>query len=162
MILLMLAFLCDATVSVGWRPAADDRRLIDLPVQVSLHTLDATLYERASIGLRVSFRNLTDSKLTLFPVLKPIYGKDVRLYYRQVPDDFKLMRYTREWDTEPGRDPDGVLLQMPANGEDSFRFSLAADASRGTFIFDRPGDYELKAIYDAAWDSYAALETAPL
>jgi hypothetical protein len=161
-----LVLLCGITLSGGRPSPAHERPLMAERFSVSLEPVDDVRYERVPAELRATIRNHTRADARLFPVLKPMYNKYVYIYYRRVPEDFVLLRYTAEWeDSSVSNDPDVTPLRLPADGTDTYSFSLAVDPSRGAFMFDRPGEYELKIVYDLTHDIYSprdVLETPPL
>lgn len=154
-IALLLAGLAVAT------GAPTPRGPLTAKVRLALSAAEGVAYEKAPVSFHVDVHNETDEPMVVGLVLHPVFHKYVRVLYRRLPNDLQALAYTSEWDM-PGH-PEFTYLRLSAGGQESVSLSVAADPARNAFVFDRPGDYELKVVCDINWYTPRdVLETHPL
>lgn len=151
-------------LAVAWMLLAQaDHVPLASKVRVGLSVDEQTFYPRAPISFRVDVYNRTDARMTVGLVLKPAESKYVTLLYRRLPAEFRPLTYTPEWDIPAPVPPDFSYLTLEPHRHRSVSFSLAADPGRAAFIFDEPGDYEIKMICHVVWyQPVDTLETPPV
>ena len=140
-----------------------ERTPLEAQVCLSLSSDDGVFYERAPVSFEIEIQNLTNNPLGIGVVLKPVFYKWVKVLYRRLPGEFEALSYTAEWDMPMSGHPDQEVFELNGHGKGSFALSLAADPGRSAFMFDRPGDYELKMIsYRGPGGHPPSLKTPPL
>lgn len=140
-----------------------DRGPLASKVRLSLAADEQTFFQRAPVAFSVVVHNLTDERMTVGLVLKPVESKYVELLYRPLSKEFRPLSYAPEQDIPTPRHPDFSYLTIDARQHQRVSLSVAADPGRNAFVFDEPGEYEIKMICHVVWyRPRDTLETAPL
>lgn len=152
-------------LALGWTtllaiagPVAQPR--LSERVTLALVAQAEEIIERTPARLSVEMQKTKDEDIVVALVVKPFYQRHVELRYRHLPEEFRTLSYTSEWDT-PGH-PEFHHFRLKGRQRDNLELSFAVDVARRAFIFDRPGDYELQLRCHVTWYSPADILETPV
>lgn len=156
MMALLVAWLASPTVAQAG-PAP-----LSTLVEISLAQADdRPLYQRAPLALAIDVRNRTDRKLSVALVLTPGQYKYVSVLYRKLPDPFRELTYTQEWEQTDPVEPGFEVFALDGHATGRVGMTLAADPGRSAFLFGEPGDYEVQLVSRAPWLGSEDVMTTP-
>lgn len=139
-----------ALASVSWAGPPDRPGVAEM-VRLALYVDRDSYYEREPVGFHVGVRNITDESLTIGLALSPFDEAEYfTVHYRRLGEAWVQLTYPDAWRNWPFG-PVASHFQLAPGQEGRVAFGLAADPGRRTFLFDTPGDYDVRVVAHRLW-----------
>lgn len=140
-----------ALASTSWAGHAGRPSVAEM-VRLALYVDHDSYYEREPVGLHVGVRNILDAPLKIELVLSPFDEQEYfTVHYRHPGGEWVKLTYPDVWRREAPTGPRTTAFELASGQERRVAFSLAADPGRGTFLFDTPGEYDVRVVAHRLW-----------
>lgn len=112
-------------------------------IQFTLVSSSTTHYWRAPLAMSLVAKNTSQEPVRASLVVNPMFATYCQILYRRVPGDCVSIDHARAFAGMPVH-PELEVLALAPGEERKFDLVLAVDAERARFVFDEPGQYEIK------------------